>query len=668
MTLVIFALGSCTHDYSSYYEEPVNINGLQDKDPSEVTPEDIQANIASYFGTIDPNQDWNMITTGTVSITADADIENIVKVQILTSSPFLNEDVWVLNETEARNGETVTLAYDAPSMITRLVAACVNDKGVYRIQVFSPDESYVSFATSSRARTRSAADDMPDPGAIVLGAPAKSWNALRAEVGVFSNIFDNKTYEYTEWQDGSWIDDRLWAPLNGTSGSWTISNGAVFRPSEPLTDKEAANILAICEDFLNKTVQAGQNQYAVNNKNNNLRLIRQSKYFSLNNNYLDTDGRTPIILTPIQTNTSEYDLNQIYYYYFRSEDVAGMSSQEQANYIKRLPKYKAIHIKDAKNAGYSHNRYETIFRGNDYLLPFYAGTPEQGMTATSAIFPKGYKIGFLNRKSKYNDLTSYINGCTYGDGRLNVEINHLIGHFNTPIDRSLGGKSKEGMQWDDPRIAFFSANGNTYMCFEDGSDNNFCDMIIEVRGGTKAIEETIEIYSLSYTMCFEDSPISDYDLNDVVLQFERVDKTHVKVALTACGAYDELFLCGLNGTYLNGNQEIHAMFGVDSNTFVNTDGAVTKDPIVETFEVAASSRLSDFLENIYLYDKTQDRYVTLAGKNDDPHAIVVPSYFDYPLEKTNINNAYPLFKNWAQDAHCDRYWFKSAIEEYIYKK
>ena len=79
-------------------------------------------------------------------------------------------------------------------------------------------------------------------------------------------------------------------------------------------------------------------------------------------------------------------------------------------------------------------------------------------------------------------------------------------------------------------------------------------------------------------------------------------------------------------------------------------------------------RLSDFIETIYVYDKTKNCDIILSGSGYDPHAIVIPSDFEYTKEKTCINTAYPLFNNWARNAENDRFWFNNAIEEYVYKK
>jgi hypothetical protein len=664
LTAMVFC--GCSHDLSNYGSQ-IDVSQLQDKDPNEVTQEDIQANVASIFGTIDPNQDWNLINSGSVTITADANLDNIVKVQILTEAPFYNDDARVIAETAASNGETVTLDYQAPNGAETLVAACVSDRGVYYIQVFTPGDKQVNFSAGSKARTRNVTYDLPDPNSLKLEQKnsMKSFNALRAE------------NQYKSWNTESgalWINERLWKPTenSNTGSSWKVTNnGCIVKEIEGFTTEEEANIKEIVEKVLRKD---GNNGYR-----NNMPTIRNSPYFTMFNNHLTSDGVTAITLIPIQMNSTEAWGNQVYYYYFNPNDVVG----DTATFIKSLPKYKAIHcndyqkaagIKNVKNA----NDVKKFFRGQEYLLAYYGdGVPTDGKLADpELVFPKGYKIGFMNRKNINGNSDNYTannNGCVYGYGKLNVEINNFDeGHFGTVLPTSKYNNQsnrKYCMEEDDPRIVFFRANDKTYLAFEDGADTNFTDMVIEVTGGTEIIDEEMDVYKLAYTMCFEDSPIADYDMNDVILKFEREDDTHVKVSLMACGAYDELYLRGLNGQKLNERTEIHAIFGVDNpQTFINTGGGETKEPVSELFEIPANSRMSEFMENIYIYDKTNDYDVTLAGKGDDPHAIVIPSDFEYPKERINIHTAYPLFNNWAANATSDRYWFRNAVEQYIYKK
>ena len=108
--------------------------------PMDLYDEEAQTkiNAVKLLGPIDSRHDWSTIYQGTVTVNANAGLDDIVKVQILTEPPFFNSDAKVLNEAAAKKGDKVTIKYDAPKTSTQLVAACVSSKGAYYIQVFKP--------------------------------------------------------------------------------------------------------------------------------------------------------------------------------------------------------------------------------------------------------------------------------------------------------------------------------------------------------------------------------------------------------------------------------------------------------------------------------------------------------------------------------------------------
>ena len=646
---VLAVLSSCTKHMELYDGDAVAKN-----------------NAESIFGSIDPHQDWNMTVTGSVTVTANADLEDVEKVQILTASPFLNDDAKVLAEAYVKKGGTVTLNYDAPTTSSQLVAACMSSKGVYYIQVFKVGQSKVSFVNAAKSRTtRALANEAPNITSIVLGAPHKSFNAMRAEAGE-KCVIQGQTY--TEWSDGSWADELVWEPANSNQfdKGWKMDMGSIYRDIDGFAAGEEDNIRAIIDGFL---VKSGSGTYSVNGKRNNLRLIRNSQNFVLNNNYLISDGVNPVTLIPIQGYTTEFKLNHIYYYYFKPENIP--AGTNEVNYIKTLPKYKAIQVERIETSDQASKG--TLLRNKEFLLPFYGdGIPNEGENVASAIIPKGYKIGFLNMKHANNDysIANCKNGCVYGDGRLNYEVNHIKGHYNSAVDKELGGSSVEGMQFTDPRIAIFSVNRKIYMCFEDGADCNFCDMIIEVGSGVEIIEEVPFVEGLDYTMCFEDRPATaDYDMNDIVIQGRLIDNTHVQISLIACGAYDKLFLCGVNGSIIKDNKEVHSLFSVSSTEqFINTT-SFDRSPIVDVVTKGETETVKDVLKRIYVKDESTGEEIRYSEESGNPpSAIIVPLDFPYPIEKQRINQAYLKFQNWAQNKNNDTDWYKYASEGKVFIK
>lgn len=645
--------------------------GKYEFDASQVNQDLVNQNAMDQLGIqIDPNQDWRPIRQGSVTITANADLANIVKVQVLTESPFNNEEALVLCSKDCKAGQQVTLSYEAPDYLTELVAACVNDKGVYYIKVFDINSTAVDFK-SAGVRTRAA--DSGFPSQIILGSAIKSFNAERTEASLSSEYHNVINYDkpegtngrnrwYTVWNDGSWLNDRLWSHETvAGDGGWSIENGTIMRRVSDAGD--LATVKKYVEDNIKKT--GGTNTLNGNKANNWQGIALGTAYFTVDNNYLTSDG-TPTILIPVQMNTTEGHFNSIYYYYF---DPAKVKTAED---IKKLPKFKAIN-------GYKGGT--TFKREKEYLLPYYGDSPEEGMWA-SPIIPKGYKIGFLNRKD-YNNLGDMVNcasGCTYGDGRLNVEVNHLFGHYFTSIDKQYAqdiiidnpsGKNKQtknglatnGMDWDSPRIGVFSANNRTYLCFEDGADLNFCDMIIEVKQGTEIISETVspKVEAIAYTMCFEDRPAqADYDMNDVVLTAERYSDTQVKLTLLACGAQDEVILQGTNSSVFDG-KDIHEILNIpEGQHFANTQiGGYTCDGVSDIINIG-NMTIEEYLVGISIKNLVTGFTVSMPKPKESPFAIIVPMYFNYPKERTSIKTAYPDFINWAADMNASKDWYRSS--------
>ena len=605
------------------------------------------------LGDIDPTQEWNSIKSGSVTITADAQLQDIVKIQILTESPILNENAKVLAEANVKNGESVTLSYDAPNVYSQLMAACVNKDGIYYQTVFNIGQTRVKFASSapSQVARRASADDAPSFTTLKLKKPRQSFNAQRTA--------HSSESAYRFWKDSKWENEQMWdlADNQTFDKGWKLdketNRGHMFRDINGFADGEQATVEAIVNSALNKFDKSGWN-----GKRNNLNSVRNSEYFKQNANHIITNGKSPVTLIPIQAFTTEFKQDHIYYYYFKDEDIpAGMNEED---YIKQLPKFKAIQVERVQTTPESNAG--TFYRRQEFLLPFFKNAPQEGDNEASAIFPAGYKIGFLNQKYSKDSYTSTTSGCVYGNGLLNYEVNHF-GQFLSAMDKSKGGKIDGGMDFTDPRIAMFTANNKTYMCFEEGSDCNFSDLVIEICGGFDEQNETPEPEAEAYTMCFEDRPNqADYDLNDVVIRCIRKSKTQLLLSLVACGGNDDVLIQGAEGWAHNG-KEVHAIFnasgaGKDGNRFINTKiGGTRLDPVSAIVTVAEGVTIPQYLKGIYIENKTTGKTIKLAQKGEPPFAIIVPQEFSYPQELQYITAAYKNFVQWAQNVNASEDWY-----------
>ena len=647
-------------------------------DPSDAV---IKENAEKIFGNIDPNQNWSSITKGTIKIKANAPLNDIVKVQILT-------DANVLNEAEIQNGGNVEMVYDAPNYCNVLYAACVDKNGTYYIKEFNIGDKEVSFAETTNARmTRGTEVTYPDLTQIELGDPVKSFNALRAEEAqtkgyavINDNINGNgSNLRYDVWNDGSWLNDKLYSPKDGSSNGWTIDNGTIHQPVNDNVNLTTMQWLV--KYYLPKS---GGEIVSPSGKSNNWKsLVEGTNYFKQFKNHFVSDGQ-PLTVVPLQMNTTEGTYNTIYYYYFAPSEIAGKSDEEIAEFIKSLPKFKAIN-------GYKGDA--TFHRDTKYLLPYYGdGAVAANAKPVDIAIPEGHYIGFMNQKTNGEDLKQCMNGCTYGFGPLNFENNHIVGHYFSALGTDVSqqtikekadgntetqtrkGSTPSGMAWDSPRIGIFSASNKVFMCFEDGADCNFSDMIIEITSGVKISEDTFKPESAAYTMCFEDRlEEADYDMNDVVLQGIRLNENQIQIKLIACGAYDELLLQNLYNSRTLTKKEVHKFFGKEPGEgFINTKkGTPWMDPTdntkaTEVFDIDKSVNLEDFMKQIQIKNNTTGKLIGMPKQGEPPYAIIVPFNFKYPEEKCSIVIAYPLFKNWANNRDIDKDWYNTPNDTRIY--
>ena len=805
-------------------------------DPSE----EINENAENIFGIIDPNQDWRTVTSGTVTVTANAALDDIAKVQILTESPFFNDQAKILAEADVTAGQTVKLNYDAPRSNNRLIAACIDSNGKYYIKGFNIEDENISFSSSTPATTRGlgitrASSSLPDLSNAKLdfNSSFKSYNAIR------STKNDN-------WKGKNWEQDRLWQPIgSASSNGWEMSNSAIYRDATPLSDEETSAL----EDIFNVTLY----RYVNGKARNNLPYINQSDIVQLYGNHLVSNGKTALTLCPVQLASTEAYWCSIYYYYYRTEDIPAGTTE--ADYIKTLPKFKAIDVNAERQAfsastGVAVNAADMNFRRlHEYLLPFYGNATEFSLlpasllsngyktdgkfyriynytdkayhyitnggaeddlkpaysenveeqlwqifenkaegtvmfynvgskmflycenkrpeikdindkslqkynfyisdgdrnptesrtkvyiysfdhanciksdagvklglgqqtknqyrewtfeeyttstatpisdfvlpsdlypsdhmvppsTTPSAIIPEGYRIGFMIRKNGgegINEKTATDKqGCLYGYGELNREIN-TYGQFKSAV-----GDGK--MELNSPRMATFTANDKVYLCFEEGADTQYSDVIVEIGSegetGVYMFDDVLEVENQAYTMCFEDRPnVADYDMNDVVLRCIRKSPTQLELSLIATGAQDQVYIEGIGGSLVSGtelnNKEVHDLFGVSNDTFVNTElSAGVISAVSAVYEVSESTTIPQFLTNIYIRNYSQaGNEIRVPEKGEPPFALIVPGDFNYPIERVSIINAYTAFRTWANNAYNYGAWQDSYDESKIY--
>lgn len=606
------ALASCNQEVD-LYEGPQPQN-------NEAT---IRANCEKVFGcAYDPTHDWSSTTSGEVSVKVDGSVKEVqllVNVQEVTEpspSYVTTNSMKTVNKMEVSDAGTYKLNYNVPKVNLGLYVYFITDNGNMLKKVENNSVSY-----ASKAKTRITRGD--DNGRLTSGYLLPTGTSFS-----IGKIVDSYASER------GWIKDEKLYELNDYAA---LRMDIETDSSYPVYSN---SFIDIFRNMVFSTFPNGR-EYR------NLAKVKSSGYYN-ENVYLTTTGDEPVIVTPVYKcdNPLKYGNevynSELYYYYFTQEQID--QATDKVKFLESLPKYKALNFSECFGAAED----DQIFKHGSYALLFYGwGTPEIGTMGTFE-FPENVKIGFMVRANTSADGGKK-RGEVYGDGRLNNKIN--------TYDQTNFKSSKLGT--DGPRSAWFTLGdpetdeNHLLLCWESGTDADFNDVIVEVEGGIAPFN-IIYFDPYTYTYCFEDREEGDYDMNDIVLTVTRIDKTHVEYALVACGAHDELFIHNINQGKIQDNKEVHAIFGKTPNSFINTTAGDEVNIVTVTVEVNENFNLLNPDIQPYIYNKTSNKYVYISTQGQDPHGIIIPGNFEYPIECTCIKDAYGDFTEWYTNKNTNK--------------
>jgi hypothetical protein len=585
--------------------------------------ETIKKNVEKVFGTkFDANHDWCTTASGQVTINGITSGTTKVQLYALIASKVTDDDnqetevtsLLKLNEDDAISGSQTTLNYDAPSLNKGIYAAIECDGNRYMKLV---NNGTANFANSKRAAARRASSE-PDFESMTLTEEVESFASQRG------------------WLPGQ----KLYGMSDAAYQSWK---------TEP--ESYTAEFTQLFRTIVFSYFKNGR-QY------NNLPLVLESKYVN-DRVYPVTTGQKAILVSPVYKCDqakkwgNEVWNSDLYYYYFKDADLDEYVANggTAVDFINNLPKFKAIPF----NQHFGETEDDVIDKRASYALIYWGdGTPEIGTKGQP--FPQNYKIGFMVRAKTTSEAPKK-QGELYADGRLNNKIN------------SWPNFSSSKLGTDGPRACWINVEGRLFMSFESGTDNDFNDIILEVEGGIEPIKFIPEYESDFYTFCFEDRELGDYDMNDVVVKATRINKNKVEYSIVACGARDQLQIKNINGTTITGDKEVHSMFGVSNDVFINTvKGDKVYPSVTEQITVADNFSFLNESTQPYIFNVSTGKEVKLSKKGEDPHGIMIPYNFKYPLERICIKDAYRLFNEWGESRVTSTDWYKYYTEGKVYDK
>ena len=606
-------LSGCVKGFEGQEPEPT-----PDPTPSnpEVTEEEIKEHADSVLGIVIPaNQDWISTESGTVTINVTSAVTKVSVMAMVAQTDEEGEtynSMTILNQAEIKDQSSVTLNYDVPKKNEGLYVAFYTAKGCYYKKV---EGNSVTFDQVAKTRAVTRTVSAPN-GTFAISKIDTSFAAKRG-----------------------WIpDERLYMLSDADYDRMKIA-------ADPYSDEYNALVRDLVFAYLPNT-----------KTENNLTQIMAAGYTDDDAYRITTGEDGPIVISPIykQDGADKYGNevynSDLYYYYFNPADMPS-SAEEQVAFLQSLPKYKLIPFNLCFGA-----KEDNVLSKRASFAALYFGdskTPAIG-TEGSFKFPKGYKIGFMVRAKTITEAPKK-QGELYFDGRLNNKINAWP-NFNK-------------LNPTDPRATWLRINDRVLMCWESGTDRDFNDILLEVEGSVEPIYVTHEFEYNTYTFCFEDTKKGDYDLNDIVIKAKRINETTVEYSLVACGAYDELCVRNIKAGVIQDNTEVHSLFGVGAKQFVNTEsGAEKHAAITVQKKVSKSFSFLDAENQPFIYDLTTNLAIKLSTKGQDPHGIMIPFDFKYPVEKVCIKDAYTEFNNWGSNPILSTNWYTKPVDGKVYSK
>ena len=216
----------------------------------------------------------------------------------------------------------------------------------------------------------------------------------------------------------------------------------------------------------------------------------------------------------------------------------------------------------------------------------------------------------------------------------------------------------------------------TWVKWEAACDGYYSDWIVTLTEAQRIIEteehndEPEDITPAIYSYAFEDSYMADYDMNDVVVKVrwkDEVNNPGVVIATLCCtgATYDLSVWLTINGSdsKLFGN-EVHAALGGAKGSFINTLSFTPSDPKIvyindvdpatEEFSVPTDTDLSD----LDIWIKSPEGNIHVAKQGQDPHGVIIPEDWEWPMEWTSVKIAYPKFADFARDMTTNKDWYK----------
>ena len=545
------------------------------------------------LNSVDPKQTWMTSETVQLDISIDDEAD-------ITAQTIMNEKVTVLGQTHLKGsgvmfldipqgiGSSFGLVYDdgVNAKQYRQINLVGNNAKVIDVNFQSASNTKSVAPAAQRASTRAATNNSLYGNSIIedcgyLNFGPWGWGDVKKALVESQNSKNNMStlidYELMEGGELLANDDILLSFLYGHTGQTAARTLGYYYHSvgsySDIVFKDIAEVLKL--DYYNGKAKV---QYQVDDK------------------------------------PTWYDAN------FDYRDDPANPSQTPANSVRKGD--------DAWNTLNVHNYYGdrlTAIRGLTFKLSIPKGKEYGFYLRTEEKLSTDQKTKLTNLGVTDSNLPEY--SANYSCAAMNTKTNNfrsaiaIYDNFTfMGMDDDLGGGD---FDCNDVTFALSNSKGEKYIPeFTESTKKSEWNKDVIAKHPEYINPPSLEETNLqSWTLAFENAGLdNDYDFNDVVLKVTpdtQNGKAEVKLLATGAQRKTEVYF---NGTLLG---EVHELFGVSTDTFVNTTSntATTKAVTLPSIEWPKNTTMEEqrmnFSLKVYNDDGTVDREFSMKDLLND---------------------------------------------------
>ena len=594
------------------------------------------------FGEIDSNQDWNLATQRTVTVTVGETSEVNIYTKGLDKSYLL---------AKSTVSGTTDISFDARKDLAEVyVVAIAGDKRDVRTVNVTGETAAANFTSSAtRAAMRADVASLPNRELVyalgynlVRGQQTDAW--ARDYVDLINLGGYDETYNYSSWNSniyasGMWATtkDQL-APETGTAVDMTS-----------LSDVKSgcAELYTATDDDITKLYPFTQNYKMVTAK---------AQEITLTGIFRNTAGNTALL-----------------YYY-----TAPGATTDQ---LKSADKY--VLIPNTQN-----------IVDKEYKLIYYDPNNNYAPTYT---FPENVEIHFALAINP-SCMTKWVNWTNEtGNIIANVMRGGLISFsdeaLNTDMFQNANAAGKYGAWTSMASSAVYKYNGVNIISFEDwGGQFTVTNGVPQNTSGSNSIDWNDIAFAInaefqtppppveeeqeegeSWIIACEDlGDTDDYDFNDVVFKVSHVSgqKTATVTPLAAGGVLETWITHNSSDEYIG---ETHQLLGAQASStgnypMINTS-KITATGTPKTVTVGANFSIAENMGGFGIIVKAKSgdanaTVITAPTTGAAPQMICVPDSWAWPTERTKVQDAYSDFAKWSANSN-NIEWYKNADNKLV---